>query len=69
MGCLGGANFALEGRPADAAAERACVVNTAPDYFPTMRSRSGKAGCWTDDDLPVVEKTKSVTGGTLPYRP
>jgi putative ABC transport system permease protein len=37
MGCLGGANFSLEGRPADAAAERACVVNTAPDFFPTMR--------------------------------
>ena len=27
----------MEGRPADAAAERACVVNTAPDFFPTMR--------------------------------
>ena len=37
IGCLGGANFAVEGRPADAAAERACVVNTGPDLFPTMR--------------------------------
>ena len=37
IGCAGGANFSLEGRPADAAAERACVVNTAPDFFPTMR--------------------------------
>jgi predicted permease len=37
IGCLGGANFAVEGRPADAAAERACVVGTAPDFFPTMR--------------------------------
>ena len=37
IGCLGGANFSLEDRPADAAAERACVVNTGPDYFPTMR--------------------------------
>jgi len=37
MGCGGGANFSVEGRPADAAAERACVVSTAPDFFPTMR--------------------------------
>jgi putative ABC transport system permease protein len=37
IGCLGGANFSLEGRPADAAPERACLVNTAPDFFPTMR--------------------------------
>jgi predicted permease len=37
IGCLGGANFSVEGRPADAAAERACLVNTAPDFFPTMR--------------------------------
>ena len=37
IGCLGGANFSLEGRPADAAPEQACLVNTAPDFFPTMR--------------------------------
>jgi predicted permease len=37
IGCSGGANFAVEGRPADAAAERACLVNTAPDFFPTMK--------------------------------
>jgi putative ABC transport system permease protein len=37
MGCGGGANFSIEGRPADAAAERACIVNTAPGFFPTMR--------------------------------
>jgi len=37
IGCLGGANFSLEDRPADAAAARACVVNAAPDFFPTMR--------------------------------
>ncbi len=37
MGCAGGANFSLEGRPADAAAERACIVLIAPDFFPTMR--------------------------------
>jgi predicted permease len=37
MGCGGGANFSIDGRPADAAAERACIVNTAPGFFPTMR--------------------------------
>jgi len=37
IGCSGGANFAVDDRPADAAAERACLVNTGPGFFPTMR--------------------------------
>jgi serine phosphatase RsbU (regulator of sigma subunit) len=37
MGCGGGANFSVEDRPADAAAERACIVSTAPDFFSTMK--------------------------------
>ena len=37
MGCGGGANFSVEGRPADAAAEKACIVSTAPDFFSTMK--------------------------------
>src|SRR5262245_52694090 len=37
-GCGGGAtSLTLEGRPLDAAVERACIVQTSPDYFPTMR--------------------------------
>ena len=35
--CGGGTNLSIEGRPADAAAERACLVQTTPDFFPTMR--------------------------------
>ena len=35
IGC-GGANFVLEGRPADAATSRACWSATTPDFFPTM---------------------------------
>ena len=37
VGCGGLANLSVEGRPPDAAAVRACLVVTTPDYFPTMR--------------------------------
>src|SRR5262245_31093742 len=33
----GGTSLALEGRPPDAVAQRACLVQTTPDFFPTMR--------------------------------
>ncbi|HEY1305790.1 MAG TPA: ADOP family duplicated permease [Vicinamibacterales bacterium] len=35
IGCSG-ANFVLEGRPADAPTSRACWSATTPDFFPTM---------------------------------
>jgi hypothetical protein len=33
----GATSLVLEGRPVDAAVERACLVQTTPDFFPTMR--------------------------------
>src|SRR5262249_14617215 len=32
----GGTSFSVEGRPPDAVGQRACVVQTTPDFFPTM---------------------------------
>jgi predicted permease len=57
IGCLGGANFSLDDRPADAAAVRACIVNTAPDFFSTMRIplREGRV-LTAADNLPRREK-------------
>ena len=57
VGCLGGANFSLDDRPADAAAVRACIVNTAPDFFSTMRIplREGRV-LTAADNLPRREK-------------
>jgi predicted permease len=37
LGCGGATSLSVEGRPPDAAAERACLVVATPDYFPTLR--------------------------------
>ena len=50
-GCLG-SSFRLDDRPADALAERACIVATNPDYIQTMRIplRAGRFLTRSDDD-------------------
>lgn len=50
-GCLG-SSFQLDGRPADALTERACVVSANPDFLQTMRIplRAGRFLTRPDDD-------------------
>jgi predicted permease len=58
VGCGGGANFSVDGRPTDAPAERACLVLTTPEFFPTMRIPL-REGRWLNeaDNLPRRDKT------------
>src|SRR5262245_8376158 len=62
-----GANFVFEESPPDAAAKRACVLTTTPDFFPTMRIplRQGRllnesdtqrnpSGDQRDDAVPIM---------------
>jgi predicted permease len=66
-GC-GGANFVLEGRPADAPTSRACWSATTTDFFPTMRIPLRQGRLLNESDIgddPIAAVINETAARTL----